>query len=125
VSPAGFAWPPRPSFLDITSSLDLPRSVNRGTTLVYRVTLVNNDSHDYSLVGCPDYEESLGSRDIVSTYQLNCAPVGVIHPGDRIPFEMRLVIPPDATPGQTPLLWSLNDGRVALGANSEGSIEVR
>jgi hypothetical protein len=113
LSPAGFTWPPAPHYLDIGVAIHLPATVRRGTTLVYQVTLTNRSDADYRLDPCPDYNEILGRKDIVASYQLNCQPVGAIAPGERVTFQMQLAIPATTVTGPNKLIWALLDGRIA------------
>jgi uncharacterized protein DUF4232 len=113
LSPAGFPWPPQPRYLDVGVDVHVPASVRRGATLAYQVTLTNRDHRRYRLDPCPDYNEFLGRKDVVASYQLNCRPVGAIAPGERVTFQMQLAIPATTVTGPNRLIWALLDGRVA------------
>ena len=113
LSPAGFTWPPEPRYLDIGVGIHVPAAVRRGSTLAYQVTLTNRDHGSYRLDPCPDYNEFLGRKDVVASYQLNCQPVGAIAPGERVTFQMQLAIPATTVTGPNRLIWALLDGRVA------------
>jgi hypothetical protein len=77
------------------------------------VTLTNRDHRSYRLDPCPDYNEFLGRKDVVASYQLNCRPVGAIAPGQRVTFQMQLAIPTATATGPNRLIWGLLDGRIA------------
>lgn len=111
--PAGIEWPPGPTYLTVAITLTVPASVKAGTTLVYFVTLRNHSPTDYVLSPCPDYVETLGAKQPVATYQLNCAPVESIAPGQEVIFQMKFTLPSTIPVGSTPLLWTLIDGRLA------------
>ncbi len=113
LSPAGFPWPPAPRYLDVGVDIHVPASVRRGATLAYQVTLTNRDHGSYRLEPCPDYNEFLGRKDVVASYQLNCQPVGAIAPGQRVTFQMQLAIPTTTATGPNRLIWGLLDGRIA------------
>jgi hypothetical protein len=113
LSPAGFTWPPAPRYLDVRVGIHVPAAVRRGSTLAYQVTLTNRDHGSYRLDPCPDYNEFLGRKDVVASYQLNCQPVGAIAPGERVTFQMRLAIPATTVTGTSRLIWGLSDGRIA------------
>jgi hypothetical protein len=113
LSPAGFSWPPAPRYLDIGVDIHVPASVRRGATLAYQVTLTNRDHRSYRLDPCPDYNQFLGRKDVVASYQLNCQPVGAIAPGEQVTFQMQLAIPATTMTGPNKLVWALLDGRVA------------
>jgi Domain of unknown function (DUF4232) len=113
LSPAGFTWPPEPRYLDIGVAIHVPAMVSRGSTLGYQVTLTNRDRSSYRLDPCPDYNEFLGRKDVVASYQLNCQPVGAIAPGERVTFQMQLAIPATTVTGPNQLIWGLSDGRIA------------
>jgi hypothetical protein len=114
LSPAGYQWPPDPTYLTVGISISAPASVKRGTTLVYYVTLHNASQTDYRLDPCPDYVELMRFKKPVADYQLNCVPIGHIAAGASAKFEMRMVIPSDVSPGPNDLTWALTDGRLAL-----------
>jgi hypothetical protein len=113
LSPAGFTWPPEPRYLHVGVGIHAPASVRRGATLAYQVTLTNRDHGSYRLDPCPDYNEFLGRKDVVASYQLNCQPVGAIAPGQRVTFQMQLAIPATTATGPNRLIWALSDGRIA------------
>jgi len=114
LSPAGFTWPPKPDSLNLLVGIHAPATVRRGSTLVYQVVLVNHDHGGYRLDPCPDYNEILGRKDVIASYQLNCHPVGMIASGERVTFEMRLAVPATMATGPTQLVWALLDGRVEV-----------
>lgn len=112
--PTGFELPPS-QYLPVSLSIDAPQSVQRGSTLVYYVTIRNDSTTtDYPLTPCPDYVEIVGLKTAVAKYALNCGPVGHVGPGASVRFEMRLQIPPTMPVGLTGLLWVLNDFRIAV-----------
>lgn len=112
-APSGIQWPPDPKYLTVEPTLTLPPSVRRGSTLVYYVTLSNTSTVDYSLDQCPDYNEFVGPKFAVASFQLNCSPVRHIAAGMSTTFQMQLVIPASVPLGSTTLEWALIDGRLA------------
>lgn len=121
--PTGFESP-RFQYLPVSLSIDAPKSVKRGSTLVYYVTIRNDSTTtDYPLTPCPDYIEILGLKKAIAEYALNCRPVGDVRPGASVRFEMRLQIPPTMPVGLTSLRWMLNDFRIAVN-REEATITV-
>jgi hypothetical protein len=100
-------------YLTTSVTIKAPELVKRGSTLVYFVTVRNTSDMDYVLDPCPNYNEFLGKKDVVATYQLNCAPVGHIAPGAAVTFEMHLGVPGWIESGPSQLFWSLGDGRLS------------
>jgi hypothetical protein len=113
LSPSGFPWPPHPELLPVLVTIQAPASVRRGTTLGYTVTLRNDGAEQYVLDPCPDYVEVVGAKQAASSYQLNCAPVGAIPPGEERTFAMRMDVPATLALGPTTLSWGALDGRLA------------
>ena len=112
-SPAGIQWPPDlHRYITTALSINAPTSVKAGTTLVFYVTVSNQDTIDYSLEICPDYHVFLGAKAVVVQYMLNCGPVGRIPPGAEVKFEMKLDVPKHITPGPYALQWGLADFRI-------------
>lgn len=111
--PSGVEWPPPPKYLSVDATLTLPTLAQRGTTLVYYVTLSNNGAVDYTLDECPDYNEFVGAKAAVAAYQLNCAAAHDIPPGGSRTFQMQLALPASVPLGATTLVWALGDGRIA------------
>jgi hypothetical protein len=112
--PSEWNWSPQPEYIDLGITIFAPEAVQRGSTLVYQVTLLNRGEHDYPLDRCPDYGEYLGLKsDVGADYQLNCAPARTIPAGGSVVFEMRLEIPATVPPGRTDLSWELRDFRIA------------
>ena len=112
--PTGFQLPPF-QYLPVSLSIDAPKSVRRGSTLEYYVTIRNDSTTAYyRLTPCPDYVEIVGLKTAVAEYALNCGPVGQVGPGASERFEMRLQIPPSMPVGLTSLRWMLNDFRIAV-----------
>jgi hypothetical protein len=112
-SPAGYTWPPAPTYLKVDITISAPASAKRGSTLVYFVTVKNADQVDYPLDPCPSYHELLAGKQAVAGYQLNCAPVRHIPAGASVKFEMRLNLPGTVAIGPNQLTWALADGRLA------------
>jgi hypothetical protein len=112
-SPAGYTWPPEPTYLKVDISISGLASAKRGTTLIYFVTVKNADQVDYRLDPCPNYQELLAGKQAMAGYQLNCSPVRHIPAGASVKFEMRLNLPGDVATGTTQLTWALVDERLA------------
>lgn len=113
LKPTGVAWPPAPDYIKLQYSIDSPKTVQHGATLVFFVTIHDLDSRDYSLTPCPDYTEALVPNGNVVNYRLNCAPVGVLKAGRSVTFEMKFDVPATTPSEVTNLLWGLVDGRVS------------
>jgi len=113
LSPSGFAWPPAPALIAITVSISAPASVRRGSTLRYTAAVRNDSQTPYRLDPCPDFVAYLGGKQATETYQLNCAPVGLLDPGETATFDMRFDVSRALSPGPAPLSWGLIDGRLA------------
>jgi hypothetical protein len=47
------------------------------------------------------------TRDVPTTYQLNCGQSVVLEPGAPVRFAMRIAIPPDSAAGTASLVWQL------------------
>ena len=56
------------------------------------------------LTRVPDYNQLLGTKDLVASHQLNCRPVGAIAPGDCVTFRMQLDIPATMVTGPNRLI---------------------
>jgi uncharacterized protein DUF4232 len=112
ISPTGIEWPPGPDYIKVGISISVPASVKRGSTLVYYVTITDEDSRDYVVAPCPDYLELLNQKDPVASYQLNCGPRRTIDAGQQVTFQMRMNIPSSANAGSNTLRWALQDGRI-------------
>lgn len=136
--------PPEPKdpLRDIRVSLRLPRTIVRGSTLVYGVRLTNRTDHPASLDPCPGYFETLlspqsqasaglpeASRVVPGTdyskasWSLNCAPVGAILAHGSTWFAMRLDVPVNVPAGRYTVEWSLIGGQL-LKAHAGGPITV-
>lgn len=114
LNPAGIVWPPPPPYIHLETRMShVPSSVKRGSTLTFYLTIRNVSVQDYVLTPCPDYSEALVPNLTVVYYQLNCAPVGAIRPGEAVTFEMKFDIPQATPTGATSLLFGLVDGRVS------------
>ena len=112
-SPAGIQWPPDlHRYISTSLAIDVPASVKAGTTLVYYVTISNQDTIVYDLDPCPDFMALLGPKTVVDQHMLNCAPVGHVAPGSRVKFQMRTEIPRTIPAGGYELTWSLADFRI-------------
>jgi hypothetical protein len=112
LSPSGLGW--TSNGLTVPVSIVAPASVRAGSILRYTVTLTDRSAEAYVLSPCPDYNEFLGAKEVVASYQLNCAPVGVIPAGGTATFEMRFAVPATVVPGTKRLAWALVDGRLAI-----------
>jgi len=112
--PTGISWNPDRHLLDVEATISMPvDTVKRGTTLVYFVTLRNRSAEDYVLKGsCPDFWEGVTAEKMSPSFELNCAPVGTISPGESVTFQMKLDVHAGITPGPTTLLWNVFDRRV-------------
>lgn len=113
LSPATFTWPPAPQTIQVRVRVSAPATVRRGSTLVYDVTVADDDSVPLLLQPCPSYVEYLGTKQAVGSYLLNCAPVQSIPAGGQVTFEMHLDVPGSMPLGPTLLAWTIEDERVA------------
>ena len=108
VSRAG-ARPVDPVYLhqpesDLVASLQVPESVEAGSTLRYVVTLSNPTDHDVALSPCPSFVEVLATKE---DHRLNCAAAHPVAAHGEESFAMELPIAPGAAPGATTLRWEL------------------
>jgi hypothetical protein len=123
--PTGISWSPDRHLLNVGMTLSIPdRSVARGSTLEYFVTLRNAGREDYPLDPCPDYWESVIAIKSSAFYALNCAPVETIHAGDSRTFEMEFPVSFDTPVGPTALLWDLPDPRIISRESAEAPITI-
>jgi hypothetical protein len=111
-SPSGVEWPPGPDYINMKVTIDAPIVAKPGTRVTYFVTITNAGNRDYVLDPCPDYSEGLNMKQLVATYQLNCAAVGKIAPGAKATFQMELDLPKEPLVDHNQLTWWLVDGRV-------------
>ena len=111
--PTGIQWPPDlHRYISNSISIASPAPVKTGASLVFFVTVANNDTIDYVLDPCPNYNVFLGPKTVIWEYSLNCAPVGRIRAGSQETFEMRLAVPKGVAAGEYVLQWSLIDFRI-------------
>jgi hypothetical protein len=94
----------------LRATIHLPAQVQRGTSLVYTVTLSNATATAVTLRPCPGYTENLyaSGRKAQGSYQLNCDSVQAIPADASIEYEMRLAVPRDAPSGFAKVGWNLN-----------------
>jgi hypothetical protein len=87
---------------------DVPDSLAAGATIRYEVTITNDSAAPISFETCPDYDE--GFTDRLSSYKLNCAPVGTLEAGASATFAMEFTVPPGpkAPRGQQKFMWRLH-----------------
>ncbi len=111
---SGYLAQPSPVYLDMDISINAPPAVTAGSTLTYYVALLNTSTATYDLGQCPDYVEMLREKQPVAEFQLNCAGVGAIAPGESVTFQMRLAIPVTVSAGVNTLTWALIDGRLSI-----------
>jgi hypothetical protein len=80
----------------------------RGGVARFRVALTNVSRRPFRFGRtCPTYEEGTGLDKPRELHVLNCRPVGVMAPGARVVFEMRVRVARDARLGRTSLTWEL------------------
>jgi hypothetical protein len=123
LSPAGVDWAVQRSYLDVAINVSAPTTVRRGSSLEYTVTITNHAEQEYRLSPCPDYVESVGAKELVAEYQLNCAPAGTIAPRGSVTFVMRIDIPVTMTTGTKQITWALHDGRIKQQVAS-GTVQI-
>ena len=92
--------------------MSVPPTAKHGSSLTYYVALTNRSDSAFDMRPCADYDQYVGKSRLVSTFQLNCAPVGQLAAGSSATFEMKVEVPSSAAPGQSELSWCLNDGRI-------------
>lgn len=110
---------PHDPLSDLTATLELPDSVQPGTTLVYVVGLTNPTGQAITLDRCPSYVEvATGAKE---AYQLSCGVASPIAAGATERFEMRLGVPVTAS-GQLALRWSL---AAPYDVSATGTVAVR
>ncbi|MGP8160700.1 MAG: DUF4232 domain-containing protein [Candidatus Dormibacteria bacterium] len=118
IDAAGYLSQPAPVYIEMAISIDAPPSVTAGSTLTYYVTMRNASSTTYDLSECPDYVEMLNAKQPVASYQLNCAPVATMAPGQSVTFQMQLAVPATVAAGPNTLSWALIDGRLSIPTTS-------
>jgi hypothetical protein len=116
---AGSLWP----YIDVEVEVNAPRQAKAGSRLMYFVTVTNQSPHAYDLKPCPDYGQYI-LKSLVSTYQLNCKPVGSLAPGKSVTFEMRVDISASAATGASEIAWCLIDGRIIGGGCGFADITI-
>jgi Domain of unknown function (DUF4232) len=86
----------------------------RGGVAVYHVAVTNTSRRPFRFGSrCPTYVEEAGwdpRRNVplqVELHVLNCAPVRLLAPGERVVFEMRIRVPGRLPLGSQPLTWEL------------------
>jgi hypothetical protein len=108
----------------LSAHASVPKSVRRGTTLRFTVTLGNRTKRGVSFgAQCPGYTVGLYTQAAHSSrsYRLNCASVRRIAPGERASFAMRMRIPSNASLGLAKYGWNLD---TEMGPFAGGTIEV-
>jgi hypothetical protein len=115
--PGGELAPEEPNSMNglpVRVSIEIPASVAPGTDQDYIVDLLNVSQFGKPInlfPPCPSYTESLTlpgtTRDVPTTYQLNCGQSVVLEPGAPVRFAMRIAIPPDSAAGTASLVWQL------------------
>lgn len=113
LAPTEAHWPPPRQYVNMSVTYDVPATARRGSALVYYVTLTNTSPLDYAPSPCPNYNEFIGPKDVVASFQLNCSPMGHLAPGARVTYQM-LQIPATAPLGPTKLTWALSDTMVSI-----------
>ena len=92
------------------ASLSLPRSVVRGSSLDFVVTLTNPTSRSITLQPCPAFVEAeISAVPVKQVYALNCSTVRTLAPGVSRRFAMRLALPAAVPVGPLRVTWSLRD----------------
>jgi hypothetical protein len=88
-------------------ALDVPPRVQRGTTLLYSITLTNASLYTYPLGGdeCPLYWQSLGTTSNTLLRNCNGSEGLLIARGSSMRFRMRLNVPADQPLGRATLRW--------------------
>ena len=97
----------------LTVSVKAPATAVLGRPLHYTVTIANTGTTGVPLRPCPNYDERLnvgGVGQVTQSWQLNCATVGSIEPGQRVTFAMVFLVPAGLRPGTAVLLWNLDLG---------------
>ncbi len=103
---------------DLDVSVSVAGSVRNGGTLDYSVTLTNVSGHTLRFDPCPGYAEAIKGIAI-ARYELNCAVVPALAPGESRTFAMELSLTnaPRVDDGTYPLDWLIDlpfvEGEVA------------
>ncbi len=99
----------------LTAHLDIPRTVNSGSSLKYQVVLENTSATTVDLKPCPVYQEAITvfagtkGRSRPRTLELNCTSVKAIKPAHKITYQMVISVPP-LQPGPAKFAWSIAPG---------------
>jgi hypothetical protein len=104
---------PTPTYVDtspLSITVTLPDHVRAGQPMHYEVVLTNASGAPFRFHDCPSYTEdassSLGKN--LANYQLNCASVGWLAPGQSVTFAMVLDMPANTLPKSVGLRWTLH-----------------
>lgn len=111
---------PHDPLSDLRASLETPRTIRAGGTLVYVADVRNPTDRPISLIPCPGYIEwTTGTpTPAKQTYALNCRPVGAIAAHGSVRFEMRLRIPANTPAGPIHISWTLFASHLATAASA-------
>jgi hypothetical protein len=102
----------------LTGSVTVAETANRGEVLHYSVTITNPTSSPISLATCPAYTQSLydDGKTVSNTLRLNCGATSAqIDANSSVTFEMQLAIPASLPAGGAKLSWNMQNGP-AVGA---------
>jgi hypothetical protein len=94
----------------LKATLDVPSSVEAGTTLAYSVTLTNPTNRTVTLKPCPGYTQGIFAQGyaISLAYQLNCGTVTTIPANGAVAYDMSLDLPSSKDAVDAKLAWGLN-----------------
>lgn len=107
----GFFTDDPPVVPNLGYTISAPATVSRGSTLVYRVRVVNRLSEDVRMISpCPNYAHGFQRGDFDAAHtgnRLNCegATDETIPAGGVVEFEMRLDVDSTLEPGDWALFW--------------------
>ncbi len=108
----------------LQATLSLPTSTPAGQQVSYRVSLRNRSHRPFRFPWCPSFWAGGDGGDGASRGVLNCGPAGVLRPGERVIFPLRLRISRHFAPGRHVVRWGLegSTGETLLGA--QASLEL-
>lgn len=105
-----------------TVAIELPSSVEAGSTLHYVVALTNPTGRTMALHPCPSYTQTPGTPE-EGFLQLNCDTIKAVAPHQTVRYAMQLRMPADQPTGLTTVCWSM--AITGFGGAAHASLVVR
>jgi hypothetical protein len=114
---------PRQWYESVRATMQLPPTVDAGTTLTYVVTLTNETATAVKIDHCVGYYEHLigGPAPEKGGHSLNCDTVHSIGAHGRVRYQMKLDIPADTPTGPATVQWAIT---VPLSVPAQATLQV-